>query len=106
MRNLKRQFDCYDSLPAALRQALAEAAFDWDATMIAEALDVGIPSEVLLTRVRDDEKRRLPIDNYVMYGPEHPGSAMNVKPEALQYYRYPIARYYWWAHLPRPTRSR
>jgi hypothetical protein len=96
MSNLKKQFDCYDSLPFVLRTVLAEAAFDWDATLVAEALSLGAAAEGIAARIREDERRRLPIDNYVMYGPDHPGSARNVQAAWLKYYHYPAHAGFWW----------
>jgi hypothetical protein len=96
MRTLKKQFDCFDRLPPKLRHVLANAAFDWDATLVAEALDLGAVPEAVTVRILEDERRRLPIDNYVMYGPDHPGSARNVQANWLKYYHYPVTRNYWW----------
>jgi hypothetical protein len=70
MANLKKQFDCFDALPGNLRTVLANAAFDWDASLVAEALQLGAAAEGVASRIREDERRRLPIDNYVMYGPD------------------------------------
>lgn len=96
MARRKRQFDCFDRLPAPLRSVLANAAFDWDATMIAEGLDVGASAELLAERIVADDRRRLPVDNYVMYGPEHPGAAPHVPPNTLKFYRYPAGPRFWW----------
>jgi len=96
MRNLKKQFDCYDRLPLELRQTLANTAFDWDATLVAEALDLGTAPEGIISRIIEDERRRLPIDNYVSYGPHHPGAATSVQANWLRYYQYPAKRDYWW----------
>ncbi|ACB96288.1 DUF6525 family protein [Beijerinckia indica] len=96
MGRLKKQFDCYDRLPETLRTVLANAAFDWDATLVAEALDLGAPPEGVIARIREDERRRLPIDNYVMYGPAHPQAAASVQANWLKYYHYPLTREYWW----------
>jgi hypothetical protein len=96
MRHLKKQFDCYDALPASLRTVLAEAAFDWDATLVAEALGLGASEDGIAARIREDERRRLPIDNYVMYGPDHPGAARNVQTTWLRHYHYPVKAGYWW----------
>jgi hypothetical protein len=96
MANLKKQFDCFDALPGNLRTVLANAAFDWDASLVAEALQLGAAAEGVASRIREDERRRLPIDNYVMYGPDHPGSARNVQANWLRYYHYPAKSGYWW----------
>jgi hypothetical protein len=103
MANRKQQFKCFDSLPAKLREILANAAFPWDATLIAEAIDLGVSPDLVLSKILEDERRRLPIDNYVMYGPEHPGSAPNVQPNLLKFYHYPINRTYWWTRPSRPS---
>jgi hypothetical protein len=96
MSNLKRQFQCFDALPSKLRAVLANAAFDWDATLLAEAIELGASAEALLLRILEDERRRLPIDNFVMYGPQHPGSAPTVQANWLRYYHYPVQGAYWW----------
>jgi hypothetical protein len=96
---LKRQFDCYDRLPPQLREMLANANFDNDATMFAEALDVGISADLLRSRFMSEEAKRLPVDNYVMYGPEHPGSAKSVQEAQLKYFHYTLRRYFWWSKL-------
>lgn len=96
MARLKRQFDCFDRLPAQLRAVLANAAFDWDATLIAEVLDLGTAAETLAARITEDDRRRLPVDNYVMYGPEHPGAPPHVPVNTLKFYRYPAKPSYWW----------
>ncbi|WP_026606272.1 DUF6525 family protein [Methylocapsa acidiphila] len=97
MRNLKKQLDCFDRLPASLRATLANAAFDWDATLVASALEVGAAAEGVIARILDDEQRRLPIDAYVMYGPDHPGAARSVQANWLRYYHYPArSGGYWW----------
>ncbi|MGB8278672.1 MAG: DUF6525 family protein [Methylovirgula sp.] len=96
MARLKRQFDCFDRLPPKLRDVLANAAFDWDATLIAEVLDLGTAAEALAARIAEDDRRRLPVDNYVMYGPEHPGAAAHVPANTLKFYRYPAKPGYWW----------
>lgn len=96
MRHLKKQFGCYDDLPAKLRAVLADAAFDWDATLVAEALGLGAAADGVAARIREDERRRLPIDNYVMYGPDHPGAARNVSVSWLRHYHYPVKPGYWW----------
>ncbi len=96
---LKRQFDCYDRLPPQLRDMLANANFDNDATMFAEALDVGIAADLLRSRFLSEEAKRLPVDNYVMYGPEHPGSAKSVAEAQLRYFHYTLRKYFWWSKL-------
>ncbi|WP_036257342.1 DUF6525 family protein [Methylocapsa aurea] len=97
MRTLKKQFDCYDALPSNLRKILANAAFDWDAALVAQALELGAAAEGIIARILEDERRRLPIDAYVMYGPDHPGAARNVQANWLRYYHYPAKTGYWWA---------
>lgn len=96
MRQLKKQFACYDALPATLRAVLADAAFDWDATLVAEALGLGAAADGIAARIVEDDRRRLPIDNYVMYGPDHPGAARNVQTNWLRHYHYPGKSGYWW----------
>lgn len=96
MARLKRQFDCFDRLPPKLRDTLANAAFDWDATLIAEVLDLGTAAELLAARIVEDDRKRLPIDTYVMYGPEHPGAPRHVPPNTLKFYKYPARPSYWW----------
>ena len=96
MRVLKKQFECYDALPANLRETLANAAFDWDATLVAQALDLGAGADGVLARILEDEQRRLPIDTYVMYGPDHPGAPRDVQPNWLRYYHYAARNSYWW----------
>ena len=96
MGNLKKQFDSYDALPGKLRRTLANAAFDWDATLVAQALELGAAVEGIIARILEDERRRLPIDAYVMYGPDHPGAARNVRADWLRYYHYPAKAGYWW----------
>lgn len=96
MRVLKKQFDCYDALPSKLRETLANAAFDWDATLVAQALELGAVAEGVMARILEDEQRRLPIDTYVMYGPDHPGAARKVQANWLRYYHYAARSSYWW----------
>jgi hypothetical protein len=98
MGNLKKQFDSYDALPSKLRGTLANAVFDWDATLVAEALELGAAVEGIIARILEDEQRRLPIDAYVMYGPDHPRAARSVRADWLRYYRYPAKAGYWWGH--------
>jgi hypothetical protein len=96
MSSLKRQFQCFDALPSKLRAVLANSAFDWDATLFSEAIELGASPDALLSRVLEDEQRRIPIDNYIMYGPDHPGSARTVQLNWLKYYKYPLQGSYWW----------
>ncbi len=96
MARLKRQFDCFDRLPPTLRDTLANATFDWDATLIAEVLELGTAADALAARIAEDDRRRVPVDNYVMYGPLHPGSPAHVPANTLKFYRYPTRPNYWW----------
>lgn len=103
MARLKRQFDCFDRLPAPLRETLAQAAFDWDATLIAEVLDLGTPPETLAARIVADDQRRLPVDTYVMYGPEHPSAPAYVPPNTLKFFKYSAQPSYWWGRAYRAS---